>query len=369
MVANALSAANIGVELKFDTAASTMTLRSVDGKTGFTIGRQLLAGNRGRLTGLTSPYAGAYAASAFVAGSNSAPTHSNTRPYGLSFGAGGAVRSVGAVANTGVSSGSSISFVGSDGVVRTWSSQAAGPALSVVDGINGMNAGVRAEFVSGGFLQLRRTDGGVMTIVGGDGSFNNINGPARFNTVAGASPYVTGNPVLTGSNNDRRIELGAQFEAYKAEITNVINGNVVQAGRNLLQGQGLTVILNEFANNPISIQGVNTTVTGNLGLTGLGSNWTNTTAIQTSLGQAQAAQQRIDTIAAGFGNYSKFVKDRYDINREFSSDMKALGDDLVAADVAEESAKLTALQTQQQFAVQAFSAGSQNAQSLLRLLG
>ena len=41
----------------------------------------------------------------------------------------------------------------------------------------------------------------------------------------------------------------------------------------------------------------------------------------------------------------------------------------LAADVAEESAKLTALQTQQQFAVQAFSAGSQNAQSLLRLLG
>ncbi|MCA3668734.1 MAG: hypothetical protein INF10_06300, partial [Methylobacterium sp.] len=45
------------------------------------------------------------------------------------------------------------------------------------------------------------------------------------------------------------------------------------------------------------------------------------------------------------------------------------GDDLVVADVAEESAKLTALSTQQQFAVQAFSAGTSNAQSLLRLLG
>jgi flagellin len=63
------------------------------------------------------------------------------------------------------------------------------------------------------------------------------------------------------------------------------------------------------------------------------------------------------------------VKARYDINQTFSSDLKSLGDDLVAADVAEESAKLTALQTQQQFAVQAFSAGSQNAQGLLRLLG
>ncbi|MCA3674218.1 MAG: hypothetical protein INF05_04310, partial [Methylobacterium sp.] len=68
-------------------------------------------------------------------------------------------------------------------------------------------------------------------------------------------------------------------------------------------------------------------------------------------------------------NYASFIKDRYDINREFSTDMKTLGDDLVAADVAEESAKLTALSTQQQFAVQAFSAGSANSQSLLRLLG
>ena len=40
----------------------------------------------------------------------------------------------------------------------------------------------------------------------------------------------------------------------------------------------------------------------------------------------------------------------------------------VAADVSEESAKLSALQTQQQFAVQAFTMGTQNQQGLLRLL-
>ncbi len=49
--------------------------------------------------------------------------------------------------------------------------------------------------------------------------------------------------------------------------------------------------------------------------------------------------------------------------------MKSLGDDPGLRGWRKESAKLTALQTQQQFAVQAFSAGSSNAQALLRLLG
>jgi flagellin len=371
MVANALSAANIGVELKFDTAASTMTLRSTNGATGFTID-----GNSAReivddLAGLTSAYEGAFNATMFQTGSSAQGSHNGTKEYGMHFGGGGAVRTASSIANTGAATGSSLSFIGSDGLVRTWANGSTTTSVQgIVDGINGMNAGVRAEIVTGGFLQLRRTDGGVMTLVGGDGAqFNNINGTARFNATAGASPVVTGNPVLTGTNNDRRLELGAQFESYKTEITNLINNNVVQAGRNLLRGQGMTIILNEFAANPISVQGVNTTVTGNLGLTSLGANWTTTTAIQTSLGQAQTAQQTIDSIAAGFGTYASFVKDRYEMNREFASDMKSLGDDLVAADVAEESAKLTALQTQQQFAVQAFSAGSQNAQGLLRLLG
>ncbi|MCZ8182928.1 MAG: flagellin, partial [Beijerinckiaceae bacterium] len=152
-------------------------------------------------------------------------------------------------------------------------------------------------------------------------------------------------------------------------ITNVINNNVVQAGRNLLLGQGMSVILNEFAANPIAINGINTTVLGNLGLTTVGTTWTTNGNIQNSLGQTQTAMSVVDQIQAQFGNYSSFIQDRYEINKEFSSNMKTLGDDLVSADVAEESAKLTALQTQQQFAVQAFSAGSANAQSLLRLLG
>ncbi len=243
---------------------------------------------------------------------------------------------------------------------------------SVIAEINAMNAGVKAEFVqsaAGQFrIGLRNLNGNSVTVLNGTGEFDSVSGPARFNAASGI-PIVQGNPILGATNNARRLELGQQYEAYKTEITNIITNNVVQAGRNLLQGQGMSVILNEFAANPIAISGVNTTVTGNLGLTTLGTSWTTNGNIQNSLGQVQTAMTVIDQLQAQFGNYASFIQDRYEINKEFATNMKTLGDDLVSADVAEESAKLTALQTQQQFAVQAFTAGAQNSQNLLRLLG
>jgi flagellin len=180
---------------------------------------------------------------------------------------------------------------------------------------------------------------------------------------------VTGNPILGATNNAIRLQQGQNYESYKTEITSLINQNVTQAGRNLLLGQNVSIILNEFSANAITVSGVNTSVAGNLALTTNGSTWTTNGNISASQTQVQAAMQVVNGLQAQFGTYSSFVKARYDINQTFSSDLKSLGDDLVAADVAEESAKLTALQTQQQFAVQAFSAGSQNAQGLLRLLG
>lgn len=376
-IANALSAANIGVELNFDTSvpsAPRMEIRSIDGKTGFRIDGNSSQQVVDDLTGLTSGYDGSYQASMFVNGASSQPTYSSSAPYGMRFGTGGVVMTqAGTGVPNAIASLSSISFVGADGVARTWSTVAASTVGQMIGEINAMNAGVRAEAVSGGRISLRRTDGGVMTVLNGTGTFNSAQ-PAvtaainRFNPIAG-QPVVSGSPLLGSANNDRRLELGQQYDALKVEITNLISNNVVQAGRNLLQGQGTRIILNEFAANPIQIDGVNVSVTGNLALNALGSGWAVDTTIQTSVAEAQAALTTIDGIASGFATYASFARERYDLNRSFSSELKALGDDLVAADVAEESAKLTALQTQQQFAVQAFSAGSANAQSLLRLLG
>ncbi|MCA3664812.1 MAG: hypothetical protein INF06_13225, partial [Methylobacterium sp.] len=349
-----------------------LIFEATDGNTGFTIDGATSQQVIDDLTGLTSGYDGAYAASRFINSTNVPTGFGGSTPYGLRFGTGGAVSTASTFSASSVAAGTSLTFLGADGVARTWSTTSVKNLDQVLAEINAMNAGVKAEFVqsaAGQFrIGLRNLEGNAITVLNGTGAFDSASGLARFNAATG-SPVVQGNPILGSTNNARRLELGQQYEAYKTEITQLIDNNVVQAGRNLLRGEGMSVILNEFAANPISISGVNTTVTGNLGLIALGSSWTTNGNIQTSLAQAQAARLTVVNLQAQFGNYSSFIQDRYDINREFSTDMKTLGDDLVVADVAEESAKLTALSTQQQFAVQAFSAGTSNAQSLLRLLG
>ncbi len=374
-VAQALNNANIGVTMRFEVngTGSRIVLEATDGKTGFTIDGRSSQQVVDDLTAINSGYDGTYSASKFANGTASPTGFGGTTPMGLRFGTGGAVTTASTFGQSSVAAGTSLTFLGSDGVARTWSTTTVKNLDSVLAEINAMNAGVKAEFVQAGAagqfrISLRNLNGNAATVLNGTGAFDSVSGAARFNAASGV-PVVQGNPILGATNNARRLELGTQYEAYKVELTNLINNNVVQAGRNLLQGQGMSVILNEFAGNPITINGVNTTVTGNLGLTTVGTTWTTNGNITTSLGQTQTAMGVVDQLSAQFGNYASFIRDRYDINKEFATDMKTLGDDLVSADVAEESAKLTALQTQQQFAVQAFSAGSQNAQSLLRLLG
>ncbi len=373
-VAQALNNANIGVTMRFQVngTGSSIILESTDGSTGFTIDGRSSQQVVDDLTGINSGYDSTYAASKFANGTASPSGFGGSNPMGLRFGTGGAVTTASTFAQSSVAAGTSLSFLGSDGVARTWSTTTVKNLDTVIAEINAMNAGVKAEFVqsnTGQFrIGLRNLDGNAVTVLNGTGAFDSVSGAARFNAASGL-PVVQGNPILGATNNARRLELGQQYEAYKTEITNIITNNVVQAGRNLLQGQGMSVILNEFAGNPIAISGVNTTVAGNLGLTGAGTSWTTNGNITTSLAQTQTAMGVIDQLSASFGNYASFIRDRYEINKEFATDLKTLGDDLVSADVAEESAKLTALQTQQQFAVQAFSAGAQASQSLLRLLG
>ena len=133
--------------------------------------------------------------------------------------------------------------------------------------------------------------------------------------------------------------------------------------------------MDEFAGNTITITGQNLTgaasANATLGLTTAlaGSTWTTDAAIQGSAAATNTALTIIRDLQAKLATYNSYMQDRFDINKSYGTDMQTMSDDLVAADVAEESAKLTALQTQQQFAVQAFSMGTQASQGLLRLLG
>ncbi len=190
-VAQALNNANIGVTMRFQVngTGSSLILEATDGSTGFTIDGSSSQQAVSNLTGINSGYDGTYAASRFVNGTSTPTGFGGSNPMGLRFGTGGAVTTASAFANSSVAAGSSLTFLGSDGVARTWSTTTVKNLDSVVAEINAMNAGVKAEFVqsaAGQFrIGLRNLNGNSVTVLNGTGEFDSVSGPARFNAASG----------------------------------------------------------------------------------------------------------------------------------------------------------------------------------------
>lgn len=377
-IVNALNAANIGVTATILSGTNQLQLAATDGRMGFTIegstDRNVLddIGTLSSGTGETfSP------TNMFTSGATAATTGQE----GFVIANGGTVSTVGTALTSKTATipaataaaPQSISFVDGFGQARTWQGQTSTTSYqNFVDQINAMNCGIQAEFINGTGaniqIRFRNTQGGEMKILNGSGVFApGTTAVLRYSGTVGTY-VVSGQPAASSTNNEKLLAYGQQYDAILQNLTLAVANNPVQAGRNLLAGQGTSVIMNEFPGNALSIAGVNVT-NSMLSLTQSGSSWTIPSNIQNSATQAATALTTLRDIQTNLSTFNSYMSSRYDLNKEYATDLKTLGDDLVAADVAEESARLTALQTQQQFAVQAFSAGSQNAQSLLRLLG
>ncbi|PPD13562.1 MAG: hypothetical protein CTY25_14665, partial [Methylobacterium sp.] len=200
-VAQALNNANIGVTMRFEVngTGSRLVLESTDGKTGFTIDGRSSQQVVDDLTGISSGYDSTYVASKFANGTASPTGFGGSTPYGLRFGTGGAVSTASTFNASSVAAGTSLSFLGADGVARTWSTTTAKNLDAVISEINALNSGVKAEFVQSGTGQfriaLRNLDGNAVTVLNGTGAFDSVSGAARFNAASGA-PVVQGNPIL-----------------------------------------------------------------------------------------------------------------------------------------------------------------------------
>jgi flagellin len=370
-IADALNSANIGVVAEFvpSTVAGQTNLRfkSTSGKdfTFDAISDQAMVNSLGAIT---SPTGQTFTANNLFGSNTGAVTGGET---GFTIGYGG--RAVGAktglTAATAVAAGSTLVFEDGNGQTRTLNYTAATTLATVLSDINNMNAGVKAELVNNGAaanatsnaLRLRNTNGGDMKILSATGDF------AATGTLGLSA--TTGFAAPLSSNNAIRLAYGVQYDAIIANINQQIANNPVQAGRNLLQGQNLAVSLDEFSGTPVTVAGINITAAGTLTMAQAGSTWTSDANIQTSATQANQALLNLRDYQSQFATFNSYMKSRFDLNASYAKDLKTAGDDLVSADVAEESANLSALQTQQSFAVQAFSLASQNSQGLLRLLG
>lgn len=383
-IADGLNQANIGVVADFVPSATAgqtnLRFRSTDGK-DFTFdgsSTQTVIDDLANATFISptgsTNLANAAAANNLFANAGAAPTASET---GFTVGFGGQV--VGAktlTAATAVAANSTLVFVDGTGQTRTLNYTAATTVATVVNDINSLNAGIRAEIFNPGgastttVLRLRNTNGGNVEILAGTGDFA-ATGTTGLVPAAGK---VTAYAASLSTNNALRLTYGDQYNSVIANINQIIANVPTTAGRNLIAGSNLSVILDEFTGNQLTVTGVNFTGTGTtnnpLGFTtALGGNtWITDAAIQNSATAANNALTTLRNYQAQFSTFNSYIKSRFDINAQTISDLRTQGNDLVAADVAEESANLTALQTQQQFAVQAFALGSQAQQSLLRLL-
>jgi flagellin len=374
-VADALNSANIGVMAEFipGTAANSTNIRFVsttgedfrfDGASTQTVMDDLANATMVSPTSGESLTAAANANNMFAnAGAAAAVTETG---FTVSFGGSIAGVKTGITAATAIAANSLLVFEDANGQTRTLNYTGATTVATLIADVNNMNAGVRAELFNPGGgavnqLRLRNTDGGNITISAATGAF------AAAGTIGFTPGTAYAAPLST--NNALRLQYGRQYDAIRTNIDLLAANNPVQTGRNLLMGENLAVVMDEFGGNALTVSGVKITAAGTLTMAGAGTTWTNDTAIQTSATQANSALTNLRNFQAQFATFNSYMQDRYDLNKSYQTDLKTTGDDLVAADVAEESAKLTALQTQQQFAVQAFSMGTQNAQSLLRLLG
>jgi flagellin len=369
-VVNAVNSANIGVIAEYMPATApsinNLRFRSTDGR-DFRFGgdsdRNIIAA----LGAITSGTGGALnIADQFVLGA-AAPTAAHT---GFTISFGGAVQSaVNVTGATVIDAGSALTFGNPAGNYFTWFTTTATTVAAAITAINGMNVGVIAELANSGpgttALRLRSASGDDLEITAGSGSFVGPAGAARFGSATDI--HQTGYSADFRADHSMRLIYGTQYDDIIAHIGLLARNNPAPPGRNLLRGESTYAMLGTTA-SMVWVQGRDVSTANLLGLNQAGSTWTSFSNVLTSMRQVAAARATLLDLAARFGQSQSFLADRFAINRDYSSNLSGLGRDLIAADIGEESAKMTALQTQQQLAVQALASGVINRQSLAQIL-
>ncbi len=371
-IANALNAANIGVVADFVPGAtagtSNIRFRAMNDK-DFNFDAVTDQAVMDDLAGLTTPTGQVFNPNNLFANGVAAPVAGES---GFTLAYGGHVTGNvggGVTGATVIPGGSSIVFEDGNGSYRTVNYGAATTVGQFIIDVTSLGAGIKAELVNqgggpGGPLQLRlrNMNGGNMNIVAASGAFATAG-------ALGMPGAVTGFTAPLSQNNALRLAYGQQYDDIIENIDVLARSNPVPDGRNLLQAQNMAVMLDETSGNPLKLAGVMLTASGLLTMVQPGATWINDGNIQASATQARQAQAVLLQLQAQFATFNNYIRSRYDLNRSYQSDMKTQGDEIVAADPTEESASLLALQTRQQFAVQALSIGNQNQQAMLRLLG
>lgn len=167
------------------------------------------------------------------------------------------------------------------------------------------------------------------------------------------------------SDTSVRASLSSQFDSIRTQITQLA-GDASFNGTNLLNGQSLTITLNESATSSTTVTGVTDTATG-LSIAAAANNWTSAGNITAASTDLTAALSTLRSQSQTLSSNLSTVQIRQDFTKAMIGTLQAGSDALTLADTNQEGANLLALQTRQQLSSTALSFASQADQNVLRL--
>jgi flagellin-like hook-associated protein FlgL len=171
--------------------------------------------------------------------------------------------------------------------------------------------------------------------------------------------------ALQTSDATTRASLATQFGELQTQIDQLA-GDAGYNGTNLLNGDDLTVTLNEDGSSTIDVTGVTFDAAG-LNIANAANNWADNAAIQAAGDDLTDALTTLRSQAQTFGSNLSTVQIRQDFTKAMVNTLQVGADNLTLADTNEEGANLLALQTRQQLSITALSLASQASQAVLRL--
>ncbi len=163
-----------------------------------------------------------------------------------------------------------------------------------------------------------------------------------------------------------RATLSSQFDAVRAQIDQLAADSGFN-GVNLLNGQNLTVTLNETATSTATVTGVTDTTASALAISASANNWAAGSDIAAASTDLTAALSTLRSQSQALSSNLQTVQVRQDFTKAMISTLNTGADNLTLADSNEEGANLLALQTRQQLSTTALSLAAKADENVLRL--
>ena len=169
--------------------------------------------------------------------------------------------------------------------------------------------------------------------------------------------------IIERKENSDLDQFSEQYSAMMSAYDEMVADSSYQ-GVNLLKGGKLTTMFNEDRTHSYTVEGKD------MSLSGLGINtreWQTKGDIAASIKEIQNAMSSIRDEVARLGNHLSIIETRMNFTDAMTDVLQTGADDLVLADMNEESANYLALQTRNNLAVNALALAAQSNNAVLKL--